>query len=79
VEGEREGVVDAMITTALRLDDGQLAALVTQLEGRFKRKIKPQVVVESDLIGGVRVQVGDEVIDGSVRGKLAAMAAVLVK
>lgn len=79
LKSEREGVVDAVITTARPLDDAQLAGLVTQLEGRFKRKIKPQVVVESDLIGGVRVQVGDEVIDGSVRGKLAAMAAVLVK
>lgn len=79
LKSEREGEVDAAITTALPLNDGQLAALVKQLEGRFKRKIKPQVVVEPNLIGGVRVQVGDEVIDGSVRGKLAAMAAALVK
>lgn len=79
LKNEREGVVDALITTALPLDDGQLAALVAQLEGRFKRKIKPQVAVDPNLIGGVHLQVGDEVIDGSVRGKLAAMAAALMK
>ncbi|OGA23135.1 MAG: ATP synthase F1 subunit delta [Betaproteobacteria bacterium RIFCSPLOWO2_02_FULL_67_26] len=79
LKNEREGVVDALITTALPLDDAQLAALVAQLESRFKRKIKPQVAVDANLIGGVHMQVGDEVIDGSVRGKLVAMAAALMK
>jgi len=79
LKNEREGTVDALITTALPLDDGQRAALVAELESRFKRKIKPQVRVDAELIGGVRMQVGDEVIDGSVRGKLAAMAAALMK
>ena len=79
LKNEREGMVDAMITTALPLDAGQLASLVAELESRFKRKIKPQVTVDAKLIGGVRMQVGDEVIDGSVRGKLAAMAVALMK
>ena len=52
---------------------------VKDLETRFKRKVMPHVAVEKDLIGGVKVAVGDEVIDGSVRGKLAAMAAALAK
>jgi F-type H+-transporting ATPase subunit delta len=76
---EREGVVDAEIASAFPLDDAQLATLVTDLEARFKRKVKPQVAVDQDLIGGVKVVVGDEVIDGSVRGKLAAMSAALAK
>jgi len=79
LKSEREGVVDAVITTAFPLEDGQLAALVTDLEKRFKRKVNPQVSVDSQLIGGARMQVGDEVIDGSVRGKLAAMAAALTR
>jgi F-type H+-transporting ATPase subunit delta len=79
LKNEREGTVDALITTALPLDDGQLANLVAELERRFKRKINPQVQVDANLIGGVRMQVGDEVIDGTVRGKLAAMAVELMK
>lgn len=79
LKNEREGVVDAVITTAYPLDGGQLAALVAELEGRFKRKVNPQVNVDPELIGGAHVQVGDEVIDGSVRGKLAEMAAALMK
>ena len=76
---EREGVVDAEIESAFPLDDGQVAALVADLERRFKRKISPRVVVEQSLIGGVRVTVGDEVIDGTVRAKLAAMSSALAK
>ena len=79
LRNEREGVMDAAIASAHSLDGPQLAALVSELEARFKRKVNPLVHVDAELIGGVRVQVGDEVIDGSVRGKLAAMAAALMK
>ena len=79
LKNEREGVVEALITTAFPLDKSQLDALVQEIEARFKRKVQPQVSVDAALIGGVRMQVGDEVIDGSVRGRLAAMAAALVK
>ena len=78
LKNEREGVVDAQIATAFELDAAQLAGLVADLEKRFKRKVNPQVSIDRDLIGGVRVVVGDEVIDGSVRGKLNAMAAGLL-
>ncbi|MSQ60376.1 MAG: F0F1 ATP synthase subunit delta [Betaproteobacteria bacterium] len=74
---EREGQVEAQITSAFPLSEEQLAALVKDLEVRFKRKVQPVVSVDSELIGGVRVRVGDEVIDGTVRGKLAAMASAL--
>ena len=78
LKNEREGVVDAEISTAFELDAAQLAGLVADLEKRFKRKINPQVSIERELIGGVRVVVGDEVIDGSGRAKLDAMAAGLL-
>ena len=77
-KNEREGVVDAEINTAFALDDAQLQGLVAELEGRFKRKVRPQVTVDKELIGGVKVIIGDTVIDGSVRGKLADMSAALL-
>jgi F-type H+-transporting ATPase subunit delta len=76
---EREGVVDAEIESAYPLDDAQVAALVADLERKFKRKVSPRVNVDRELIGGVRITVGDEVIDGSVRSKLAAMATAIAK
>jgi F-type H+-transporting ATPase subunit delta len=76
---EREGVVDAEIESAFPLDEAQVATLVADLERKFKRKVSPRVRVDRELIGGVRVTVGDEVIDGSVRSKLAAMATAIAK
>lgn len=72
-----EGIKEADITTAFPLDAVTLKALVTDLEAKFSCKIKATQKVDSELIGGVRIAIGDEVIDASVRGKLAAMAAVL--
>jgi F-type H+-transporting ATPase subunit delta len=74
---EREGVVEADIRTAFPMANGQLESLVADLERRFKRKVQAKVMVDPELIGGVRIAVGDEVIDGSVRGKLADMASAL--
>lgn len=77
LKNEREGVVEALITSAFPVEGAALAQLVTDLEKRFKRRIQPVVSVDPELIGGVCVQVGDEVIDGSVRGKLASMVVAL--
>ncbi|MBB5018068.1 F-type H+-transporting ATPase subunit delta [Chitinivorax tropicus] len=66
--------VDAHIVSAFPLDGAQLQALVAKLEARFKQKVDAQISVDPELLGGVRIEIGDEVIDASVRGKLQAMA-----
>jgi F-type H+-transporting ATPase subunit delta len=76
-KNEHEGVKEAVITSAFPLDDATLATLKSDLEARFKARLEVQVRLDPDLIGGVRIAVGDEVIDASVRGKLANMAAAL--
>jgi F-type H+-transporting ATPase subunit delta len=77
LRAERDGVADADIESAFALPEAELAKLVATLERRFKRRIRPSVRVDASLIGGVRVAVGDEVIDASVRGKLDAMRTAL--
>ncbi len=73
----REGVLDAHVTTAFELTAEQLAGLVAKLEAKFGRKISATQSVDSELIGGIVVQVGDEVMDASVRGGLANLAVTL--
>jgi len=72
-----EGIKDAEITSAFALDDESLKTLVADIERKFGSRIQTTVKVDPELIGGVRIAVGDEVIDASVRGKLAAMATAL--
>lgn len=73
----QEGVQEADIASAFPLDDATLKNLVADLESRFKCRIQAKVSLDPELIGGVRIAVGDQVIDASVRGKLAAMATAL--
>ncbi len=72
-----EGAADAEITSAFDLDAAQTAALVATLEKKFGRKLNPGVTVDPSLIGGVRVVVGDEVLDTSVRARLQQMRVAL--
>ena len=72
-----EGVKEAVVTSAFPLDDAQLKKLMSQLETHFGSKLRPHIEVDKTLIGGVKVAVGDQMLDASVRGKLDAMATAL--
>jgi F-type H+-transporting ATPase subunit delta len=74
---ERGGVADAHIVSAFPLDATQQADLAKVLEKRFGRPLQTTVSVDPSLIGGVRVTVGDEVLDTSVVARLAQMRAAL--
>jgi F-type H+-transporting ATPase subunit delta len=74
---EQEGVLEAQITSAFALDDEQQSRLVRRLEAKYQRKVSAQVSVDPQLIGGVKIVVGDKVLDATVRGKLDAMAVAL--
>ena len=76
---EDEGRVDAKISSAFPMEDAQRSQVVNLLSTRFKRKINATVTVDPDLIGGIKVEVGDKVWDASVRGRLQTMAATLTK
>ena len=75
---DKEGVLDAKIISAIRMSDEQVKQLVAGLEAKYQRKVTAQVETDAALIGGVKIVVGDKVIDATVRGKLDAMAAALI-
>lgn len=77
LKNAREGAADALIVSAFPLQEAQLADLVASLTRKFGRQLKPTVQVDASLIGGVRVTVGDEVLDTSVRARLAEMRTAL--
>jgi len=69
----REGVIEADVFSAFDLDGAQLADLVAHLERKTGRKVKAKVRLDKELIGGIKVVLGDKVIDGSVRAQLGAL------
>jgi F-type H+-transporting ATPase subunit delta len=72
------GAADATVFSAFEMSADQVNALAAALEKKFGRKLNPTVEVDPSLIGGVRVVVGDEVLDTSVRAKLQQMHNALV-
>lgn len=73
LKNRHEGTALAQITSAFDLDDQQVQQLLAGLEKKFGLKLKPVVTVDAALIGGVRVVVGDQVLDTSVQAQLARM------
>ena len=77
LKNEREGVVEAEVHSAFELTAAQVADLVQRLEKKTGRKVRTQVHVNKDLIGGIKVVLGDKVIDGSARAQLGALETAL--
>jgi F-type H+-transporting ATPase subunit delta len=71
------GSSDAIVYSAFPIDAAQLADVSAALEKRFGRKLNVSVVLDESLIGGIRVVVGDEVLDTSVRARLEQMKVAL--
>ena len=72
-----EGTLDATITSAQALTQAQLDELVAGLKARFNRAVNVRVAVDPELIGGAVIAIGDQVIDGSVKGRLQRMSFAL--
>ena len=73
----RSGTSEAVIHSAFPIEPAQLNDVVAALQKRFGRTLHASVVVDPELIGGIRAVVGDEVLDTSIKARLAQMKAAL--
>ena len=67
---EERGIAVAQVTTAIALDQAQRDLIAARLSARIGRQIMLEERVDPSILGGVVAQIGDDVIDGSVRGRL---------
>jgi F-type H+-transporting ATPase subunit delta len=65
------------VTSAMALDTVQAEQLKASLKRRFKREIELETRVDASLLAGVVIDTGEQVIDGSARGRLAQLASAL--
>ena len=77
LKNAQSGSFDAVVFSAFPIEATALADLALSLEGRFGRKLNVTVELQPELIGGVRVVVGDEVLDTSVKARLEQMKVAL--
>lgn len=75
---EHDKTIEAMVISAIALDEHQLDAISAKLEQRFSRKVMLTCSVDETLIAGVVIRAGDLVIDNSVRGKLNRLSDTLL-
>jgi F-type H+-transporting ATPase subunit delta len=71
------GLSDATVFSAFPMDASALADVSSMLEKRFGRKLNFVIEVQPELIGGIRVVVGDEVLDTSIKARLEQMKLAL--
>jgi len=77
MKNAQSGSSDAVVYSAFAIDGAALADLAATLEQRFARKLNVSVQLQPELIGGIRVVVGDEVLDTSVKARLEQMKVAL--
>ena len=69
-----EGTLEAQIIAAAKPSAAEVKDLVKRLEAKFGKKIEASVSVDPEIIGGIKIIVGDTVIDASVKGQLQNLA-----
>ena len=74
LKAQDEGTLDAQIIAAAKPSAAEVKDLVQRLEAKFGKKVEATVVVDADLIGGIKIIVGDTVIDASVKAQLQNLA-----
>ncbi|MDP9881894.1 F-type H+-transporting ATPase subunit delta [Variovorax boronicumulans] len=77
LKNAKGGTADAVIYSAFPIDAASLAEVAVALQRRFGRPLNTRVESDPSLIGGIRVVVGDEVLDTSVKARLEQMKAAL--
>jgi F-type H+-transporting ATPase subunit delta len=75
---EERGIVAAQVTAAEPLNDAERELVRDKLERLTGQRVELALKVDPEIIGGIIIRIGDQVIDGSVRNKLEKMRSRLV-
>jgi F-type H+-transporting ATPase subunit delta len=76
---EYKGIKTAYVTTAVKMTDEEIESLKNKLSTKYNSKIEVENTIDESVIGGVYLKVGDEVIDGTVKGNLDKMRREIMK
>ncbi len=75
---EHSNIQEATVYSAFAMNDEEFAKVVADLQTHFDTKLKANLVVDPELIGGIKVEVGDQVLDMSIQGRLKTLYATMI-
>ena len=76
---ERNNTVIAKIKTVVKLQQDERDNLIHKLEKKYNKTIMLEEELDESIIGGVYVQIDNEIIDGTIRSKLDEMKKIMLK
>lgn len=79
IYNEKKNIVKPIIISAVELNEEQKNNLLSKLEAKFDKKIEPEYTINSEIIGGIVVEIGDKTIDCSLKAKFDNMQKQLTK
>lgn len=74
---ELEKVIEATITTASEISDESLRTIKKALENKLQQSVSIEVMMDEGLIGGAKIQIGDNMIDASIRSQINELGRIL--
>jgi F-type H+-transporting ATPase subunit delta len=76
---EKNNTVEAEVRTVVPLKDDERKLLIEKLSKEYGKEILLKEEIDKELIGGVYVRIGNNVIDGTLKAKLANMKELMLK
>jgi F-type H+-transporting ATPase subunit delta len=73
----KKGIVNADVTSAVKLSQEQVDSLVSKLSVSTGKKIRARMSIDEELLGGVSVKIGDTIFDGSIKYQLQLLRQAL--
>lgn len=70
IAARRLDQVTAVVTSATALSEDQIERIAQALSAQYERHVHANVVIDPSVLGGIRVEIGDEIIEGTIRSRL---------
>ncbi len=75
---KENGTIEAEVISATDLSNSVKNSILKKIEMKVQKKVKLNTEVDANLLGGIKVKIGDEMVDLSVRGKLDSLRQEIV-
>lgn len=67
---KKQEILKVVIQSKISLTDREISKICERLKGRFQKNIEPECVIDSQMIGGIKIQVGDQIYDDRLCAQL---------